>query len=72
MAGAVWFWLRSSRQQQCQREREGGAGPSAEVWVAQWAAQSEAVLLWAPRWSVPCLLVVLLSFLFLLFVSDSA
>lgn len=53
-------------------EREGGAGPSAEVWVAQWAAQSAAVLLCAPRWSVLCLLVVLLSFPFLLFVSDSA
>ncbi|CAM4624050.1 unnamed protein product [Leuciscus chuanchicus] len=29
-------------------EWEGGAGPSAEVWVAQWAALSGAVLLWAP------------------------
>ncbi len=35
-------------------EREGGAGPSAEVCVVQWAAQSAAVLLFASRWSVYC------------------
>ncbi|RXN13512.1 guanine nucleotide-binding G(I) G(S) G(O) subunit gamma-12-like protein [Labeo rohita] len=47
MAGAAWSWLRSSSQQAVP-EREGGTGPSAEVWVAQWAAQSAAILLCAP------------------------
>lgn len=70
MAGAGQSWLRSSRRRQCQSGRERCG--CAEVWVARWAAQSAAVLLCAPRWSVLCLLVVLLSFLFLLFASDSA
>lgn len=69
MAGAVWFWLRSSRQQQCQRGREGWARlqrcgwPSGQLSQQQYCSGTQGGLYPAFWWSCLvssscCLLVI--------------
>lgn len=69
MAGAVWFWLRSSRQQQCQRGREEWARlqrcgwPSGQLSQQQYCSGTQGGLYPAFWWSYLvssscCLLVI--------------
>ncbi len=72
MAGAVWFWLRSSRQRQCQSGREVRARLQRCVGGPVGSSVSSSIALCLKVVCVLCLLVVLLNFPFLFFVSDSA
>lgn len=72
MTGAAWSWLRSSRQRQCQSGKEVQARLQRCVGGPVGSSVSSSIALCLKVVCVLCLLVVLLSFPFLLFVSDSA